>query len=40
MRTADVAVDITLPESMAMAMPGDNFSCNLKLNYPLPLQNG
>ena len=25
-RTADVAVDVTLPEEMAMAMPGDNLT--------------
>lgn len=23
-----------------MAMPGDNFTATMKLNYPLPLQNG
>jgi elongation factor Tu len=38
MRTDDVAVDITLPEKMQMAMPGDSFECHMKLNYPLPLQ--
>jgi len=38
MRTADVAIDITLPANMQMAMPGDNFECHMKLNYPLPLQ--
>jgi elongation factor Tu len=38
MRTADVAVDIVLPEKMEMALPGDSFECNMKLNYPLPLQ--
>lgn len=37
-RTADVAVDITLPENLQMAMPGDSFECHMKLNYPLPLQ--
>jgi elongation factor Tu len=37
LRTADVAIDITLPEGMQMAMPGDSFECNMKLNYPLPL---
>jgi elongation factor Tu len=37
LRTADVAVDVTLPEKMQMAMPGDSFECNMKLNYPLPL---
>ena len=38
MRTADVAVDISLPDKMQMAMPGDSFECHMKLNYPLPLQ--
>ncbi|CDW80571.1 elongation factor tu [Stylonychia lemnae] len=38
LRTADVAVDVTLPEGMQMALPGDNFTCTMKLNYPLPLQ--
>ena len=38
LRTADCAVDLTLPQSMAMAMPGDSFECQMKLNYPLPLQ--
>jgi elongation factor Tu len=37
LRTADVAVDVTLPDKMQMAMPGDSFECNMKLNYPLPL---
>lgn len=37
-RTADVAVDISLPDKMQMAMPGDSFECHMKLNYPLPLQ--
>ena len=37
LRTADVAVDITLPDKMQMAMPGDSFECHMKLNYPLPL---
>lgn len=39
-RTADVAVDVTLPEKMQMAMPGDNFTSVMKLNYPLPIQTG
>lgn len=37
LRTADVAVDVFLPEKMPMAMPGDSFECNMKLNYPLPI---
>jgi elongation factor Tu len=36
-RTADVAVDITLPEKMQMALPGDNFEAKMKLTFPLPL---
>lgn len=39
-RTADVAVDVTLPESQQMAMPGDNFAAIMKLNYPLPILPG
>lgn len=39
-RTADVAVDISLPEEVAMAMPGDNLSIGMKLHYPLPLVEG
>ena len=36
-RTADTAVDITLPDDVEMAMPGDNLAVNMKLNYPLPI---
>ena len=39
-RTADTAVDITLPKDMQMAMPGDNLTANLKLNFPLPIVKG
>ena len=39
-RTADTAVDLTLPEGMAMAMPGDNLTATMKLNYPLPIVMG
>lgn len=39
-RTADVAVDVTLPETQQMAMPGDSFACQMKLNYPLPILPG
>jgi len=39
-RTADTAVDITLPEGMQMAMPGDNLTTSLKLNFPLPIVKG
>jgi len=36
-RTADCAVDITLPDTVEMAMPGDNLTVTMKLNYPLPI---
>ena len=39
-RTADTAVDITLPKDMQMAMPGDNVTVAMKLNYPLPIVKG
>jgi elongation factor Tu len=39
-RTADVAVDITLPDKMQMAMPGDHFTANMKLTFPLPITEG
>mmetsp|Transcript_33777 Transcript_33777/g.24820 ORF Transcript_33777/g.24820 Transcript_33777/m.24820 type:complete len:151 (+) Transcript_33777:899-1351(+) len=39
-RTGDVAVDIKLPEKMQMAMPGDNFSAEFKLAFPMPIQKG
>ncbi len=40
LRTADSAVDITLPEDKQMAMPGDNMTCDLKLNFPLQMEKG
>jgi len=36
-RTADCAVDVTLPETAEMAMPGDNLAVKMKLNVPLPI---
>ena len=39
-RTADTAVDVTLPDNVEMAMPGDNLTANFKLNYPLPILEG
>lgn len=39
-RTADTAVDLTLPKDMQMAMPGDNVTVTMKLNYPLPVVKG
>lgn len=39
-RTADVSCDVELPADKEMALPGDNFTCALKLGYPLPLHLG
>jgi elongation factor Tu len=39
-RTADCAVDVTLPENTEMAMPGDNLTVKMKLSYPLPILEG
>jgi elongation factor Tu len=39
-RTADTAVDIKLPEDRQMAMPGDNVTVTMKLNFPLPVVMG
>jgi len=36
-RTADCAIDITLPDSVEMAMPGDNLTVGCKLHVPLPI---
>ena len=39
-RTADVSVDVNLPEGVQMAMPGDNITTQMKLYYPLPILTG
>merc|ERR1719498_1060620 len=39
-RTADTAVDVSLPEGTEMAMPGDNLTLTIKLSYPLPILEG
>ena len=39
-RTADTAVDMKLPKDMAMAMPGDNVTVEMKLMWPLPIVKG
>merc|ERR1719181_1111664 len=39
-RTADTAVDLTLPADMQMCMPGDNVTVEMKLHYPLPVVQG
>ena len=36
-RTADTAVDVTLPDDVEMAMPGDNLTLKMKLSVPLPI---
>ena len=36
-RTADCAADVTLPDNVEMAMPGDNLNVKMKLHYPLPI---
>lgn len=40
LRTADMSVEVTLPEGVEMAMPGDSLSLDLKLMSPLPLEKG
>lgn len=39
-RTADSAVEVTLPTDKQMAMPGDNLNVTLKLNNPLVVEEG
>jgi elongation factor Tu len=39
-RTADVATNVTLPESKKMAVGGDNFTCTFKMISPLPIWPG
>lgn len=39
-RTADVTADILLPDSIKMAMPGDNITCTVQLVQSLALQEG
>ncbi len=39
-RTTDVTGDITLPEGVEMAMPGDNVTMKIKLIYPVALETG
>jgi len=36
-RTADCAADVTLPDGVEMAMPGDNLAVDMKLHFPLPI---
>lgn len=39
-RTADFAVQITLPDEIKMAAPGDNLKITLKLEFPIPIKPG
>jgi len=39
-RTADVAADIYLPETVKMALPGDNLVVKMRLGFPLPVSTG
>ena len=39
-RTADLAASITLPETVKMAMPGDNLKINMKFEFPYPVKPG
>lgn len=40
LRTADIACDVVLPDGMKIGMPGDNLSVKMRLNHPLPMENG
>ena len=40
MRTADVAVDIILPSSVKVGMPGDNLTVWMRLQFPLSIEKG
>eukprot|EP00747_Dinoflagellata_sp_TGD_P164796 gnl/TRDRNA2_/TRDRNA2_185235_c0_seq1.p1 gnl/TRDRNA2_/TRDRNA2_185235_c0~~gnl/TRDRNA2_/TRDRNA2_185235_c0_seq1.p1 ORF type:complete len:428 (-),score=108.20 gnl/TRDRNA2_/TRDRNA2_185235_c0_seq1:127-1410(-) len=39
-RTGSVTVDVTLPESVEMAMPGDSMSIKLSSEKPMPMEEG
>jgi elongation factor Tu len=39
-RTADLAAAITLPETVKMAMPGDNLKIMMKFEFPYPVKPG
>lgn len=39
-RTADIATAITLPDSVKMAMPGDNLKITMKFEFPFPCKPG
>jgi elongation factor Tu len=39
-RTADVTCTITLPDDVAMVMPGDNVACTVQLFSDLAIEHG
>jgi len=39
-RTGTTTVNVTLPDNVEMAMPGDRVTCNLRMEKPFPLQEG
>jgi len=40
LRTADVAVDLYLPENVKVALPGDNLTFKMRLSVPMPMGPG
>jgi elongation factor Tu len=40
LRTADFAVNVTLPDDVKMATPGDNLKLTLKLEFPMAIRKG
>merc|ERR1711865_984756 len=39
-RTADVTASVTLPENLAMVMPGDNAEVECTLTHPMAIEEG
>ena len=39
-RTADITGNVTLPDGVEMAMPGDNLEVDVELIYPTAMQEG
>merc|ERR1719238_2578981 len=39
-RTGSVTVDVTLPESVEMAMPGDSLNISCSMEKPMPMEEG
>jgi elongation factor Tu len=40
LRTLDVTGEVQLPEGVEMVMPGDNVTINVKLIYPVAINQG